>query len=43
MIGWIILGIIIAICIFLFVPGLFDMLVTIVQWLIHAASSLVQQ
>jgi uncharacterized membrane protein required for colicin V production len=40
MIGWIIIGIIIAICIFLFVPGLFDALVSVVSWLVHAVTGL---
>lgn len=35
---WLAMGVIITICIFLFVPGLFDYLVTGVQWFIHMVS-----
>ena len=35
---WLVVGVIIAVCIFLFVPGLFDYLVSGVEWLIHLVS-----
>lgn len=37
---WVIIGVIIAVCIFLFFPGAFDFLVAVVQWVIHAVSGL---
>jgi hypothetical protein len=38
--GWLTLGIVIAVLLFIFIPGLFNTLVNVVQWIIHAISNI---
>jgi hypothetical protein len=38
---WLIAGAVIAVCVFLFVPGMWDFIVSVVQWLIQAVSGFI--